>query len=194
VRRSWLAMGLAVIVSAAAASEGSGASARERDADDAASAREAVARQDADRVRRRAGTLRVRWASPQQVGLAVGALWVQQPRDYDCATVCDYAGLQVQVEGSTGGVQVAAGYANLVGETGRNRRYLSRVFTGFGVRGVVLRTFGNARLEPRRQTFAGLELAYTVTRISMTLGLARRISSAPEADRWRVVGGLGWGY
>lgn len=189
--RPWIAFVLvACSLSSARAGNGPPGSA----AGDERAARDAVLGVDRSLETRWVGTWRVRWSWPARAGLALGTLVVEQPQSWDCTTVCDYRGWQAQVEVAAGGVQLAAGFANLIAEKKRNRFFLRDVLTGFGIRGVVMRTYGESTLTPESQTLAGVEFAYTVTRISMTLGVTRRISAGAEGGRWHVTGGAGWGF
>ena len=47
---------------------------------------------------------------------------------------------------------------------------------GFGIKGALLRTWGTSTLDPSGQTFAGIEGAYTVTRVNLSVGLFRSLS------------------
>jgi hypothetical protein len=144
--------------------------------------------------RRSVGLVRLRASYPQLVSGALGVMRVRQPADYDCTTVCDYRGLILAIEPGLGGIQLGAGWATVVGDKKRNERFLSDVYVGFGVRGVVLQTWGAARLEPRDQTFAGVEGNFTIASTSFSLGLTRGLYPAPGEKRWLVTGGLGWGF
>jgi hypothetical protein len=119
---------------------------------------------------------------------------VRQPASHHCRTVCDQRGPLVQLEAGLGGVQLAAGYAVVVGERRRNERYLSAVYVGFGAKGVVLRTWGDSPLDPQHQTLAGVEGDFTITSVNFSLGLMRGVSPEAADPRWVVSWGLGWGF
>lgn len=141
---------------------------------------------------RRTPTLRVRFAWPQQAAFAPGILFHRQPADFDCRGICSYRGAQAQVEVGTGGVQVAAGWSRLVGETDEDGMLLNRVYMGFGVRGALLRTFAGSPFDPEPRTLAGVEGAWTAARISLTLAVYRSVDG--RRGRFVVGGGVGWGF
>jgi len=143
---------------------------------------------------RRVGLIGLRLSHPQKVAGSLGAIWVRQPLDFDCATVCDFRGPFFEVEPGLAGAQVGAGYAVLVGEKGRNTRYLRRVYVGLGIRGTLLRTWGNASVTPSEQTFAGVEVDATIAQVNFRVGLLRSLSDPDSGDRWLVTGGIGWGF
>lgn len=149
---------------------------------------------DRDLETRRVGLLRLRLSYPQRLSGAVGLMRVRQPADYDCTTVCDYRGPFVQVEPGMAGIQLGAGYAVLVGERRRNEHYLASVYVGFGIKGVIARTWDPGSLDPPDQTLVGVEGAFTITSVNFSLGLLRSVSSGPVDERWVVTGGLGWGF
>ncbi len=64
---------------------------------------------------------------------------------------------------------------------------------GFAVKAALLRTWGNATLDPPGQTFAGVEGAFTVTRVNFSLGLFGRLSDRGDRD-WLATAGIGWGF
>jgi hypothetical protein len=140
------------------------------------------------------GTWRLRAAWPLQVAGAVGALRGRRSEALDCTTVCEFRGLHVQAEAGTGGAQLAAGWASLVGETDRSGRWLSRVYVGYAVRGVLLRSGGWSTLNPAAQTFAGVEGTFAATRTSISVAVYRRVSRAPSSEPWVVGAGVGWGF
>jgi hypothetical protein len=148
---------------------------------------------DQDRDVRRYTLLRTRVSHPQRLSVGSGLLWTRQPVTYDCTTVCEMRGLALEVEPGVNGVQISAGFAVAAAETRGHERFLARVYRAYGVRGAVLRTWGDADLDPAEQTLAGVEGQFTVIGVSFSLGLFKRLgSSAPEP--WSVTGGLGWGF
>lgn len=149
---------------------------------------------EADTVARTVGVLRARASYPQRVSFAVGLMRTRQPADYDCSNVCDHRGLVLEVEPGLGGVQVGAGWGLVLGRRVGAGPFLTSYYVGLGVRGVALRTWGEASDDVRDQTFLGLEGQFSIASASFTLGLLHRVSDEPEADRWRVTGGLGWGF
>lgn len=149
---------------------------------------------DAQVESRRVGLLGLRLHYPQEVAGSLGVIWVRQPVDFDCATVCDFRGPFVQLEPGTGGAQLGAGYAVIVGEKGRNSFYLRRIYVGLGVKATLLRTWSGAAAETAERTYGGVELNASVAQVNFRLGLLRGLSDANERDRWLIAGGIGWGF
>jgi hypothetical protein len=155
---------------------------------------EQIRRHDLRVEQRKVGLLGVRLSHPQYVSASLGVLWTKQPKDYDCTTLCDFRGATVEIEPGIAGAQVGAGYAILVGDKGRNRFFLRRVYIGWGVKAAFLRTWGNDSLQPESQSFLGIEGRFTVTRINLRLGVFRSLSSDEVNKPWMVTGGIGWGF
>ena len=99
-----------------------------------------ILEEDRDVERRVVGLTRFRVSFPQRASAAIGAMMVRQPARYDCTTVCEYKGVFVQAEPGFSGGELSAGYAVLMGEKGRNERFLSKVYLGYGIKGALLRT------------------------------------------------------
>lgn len=140
------------------------------------------------------GLLRLRASYPQQVSGAWGLMRARVPASFDCRTVCDLRGPFVQLEPGLGGIQLAAGRAVIVGEKKHNERYLANVYVGFGLKGVLLRTWGDNTLRPRGQTFVGAEGEFTITSFNVSLGVLRGVARGAGDRGWVVTGGLGWGF
>jgi hypothetical protein len=155
---------------------------------------EQIREHDSRTERRRVGLLGLRLSYPQRVAGSLGAIWVRQPADFDCATVCDFRGPFAQIEPGLAGVQLGAGYAVLVGEKGRNTHYLRRIYVGLGVKGTLLRTWGDAPVNPPDQTFAGVEVNASIAQVNFRLGMLRSLSDPASGEHWLVTGGLGWGF
>ena len=149
---------------------------------------------DSRTERRRAGLLGLRLSHPQKVAGSLGAIWARQPADFDCATVCDFRGPFVEVEPGLAGMQLGAGYAVLVAEKGRNAYFLRRIYVGLGVKGTLLRTWGDAAVTPSDQTFAGVEVNAAIAQVNFRLGMSRSLSGPESGERWLVTGGIGWGF
>ena len=66
--------------------------------------------------------------------------------------------------------KLGSGYALLVGERKRNQRFLSDIYVGWGVRGALLRTWGDSTLDPSGQTFVGAEADLTVASANIGVG------------------------
>ena len=95
---------------------------------DPAEIRREIVEHDANRERRVVGVGRLRISHPQRLSGALGAMFVRQPADYDCTSVCEYRGLLLQAEPGLDGGQISAGYAVLWGEKDRRKHLLSSVF------------------------------------------------------------------
>lgn len=150
--------------------------------------------EERDSETRVVGLLRVRASHPQGISGAVGAMRVRQPASYDCRTTCAQRGPFVQLEPGLGGLQLGAGWARLIAERGGRERFLSQVYVGFGIKGVLLRTWDDRALRPAGQSFAGIEGEFSITTVNFSLGLLRGISVGRDDERWVVTGGLGWGF
>jgi hypothetical protein len=147
-----------------------------------------------DVERRVVGLGRFRLSFPQRASGAVGVMIVRQPANYDCSAVCEFKGPFFQAEPGLSGGQLAAGYATLMGEKGRNEHFLSRVYTGYGVKGVLMRTWHDASLRPPDQTLLGVEGDFTIVHINFSLAVLRHVGSGDPRDPWVVGGGVGWGF
>lgn len=173
----------------------SGAAGAGAEADARAEEAEARVREELrDQVRRRVGTLAVRYSYPERLSFAGGVLAFRRPRDYDGTTVCDFRGPLAQVEAGTGGGSVSFGWGSLVGERGRNAFFLRNAYVGYSWKGSILRTWGSTPLDPAAQTLVGLRADFTISIACFRLGAFRRVSSAPGAPRWLLSGGIGWGF
>jgi hypothetical protein len=155
---------------------------------------EEVRRHDSRVELRRVGLLGARLSHPQQLAASVGMIWGHQPEDFSCATACDFRGPLLQVEPGLAGTQISGGYGIIVGELGRNRRFLRRVIVGWAAKLAILRTYGGAKVEPPDQTFFGAEAEFTITSVNFRLGVFRSFTEVDDGDRWLVTAGIGWGF
>lgn len=137
---------------------------------------------------------RIALSHPQALSARLGALWSRQPTAFECTATCDYVGPLFQVDAGTGSAQLSAGYARVIAGQRRGGPLLSDVYVGFGVKGALLRTFGNTTRRYRDQTYVGLEGEFTITNLNFTVGAFRRVSDDATADRWLTVFGFGWGF
>jgi hypothetical protein len=140
------------------------------------------------------GLRRLRLSYPLKVSGALGLMRVRQPADFDCSTVCDHRGIFFEVEPGLAGIQISSGYALLVAERKRNERFLSDIYVGWGVRGALLRTWGDSTLDPSGQTFVGVEADLTVTSANIGVGLFHGVARGSEDERWLLTIGAGWGF
>jgi hypothetical protein len=153
-----------------------------------------IEREEQDAEVRFVGVGGVRLSVPQQLSGAIGGMRARLPTSYDCSEACEYRGWLLEAEPGLAGGQISGGYAVVVGEQDSGSRFLSDVFLAYGVRAAILRTWGDADLDPPDQTLAGLEGQFTIIRIHFDLGLFRSLESGPVEDRWLVTGGVGWGF
>jgi hypothetical protein len=149
---------------------------------------------DAPDARRTGGLVRAQFGYPAQASLAFGVLVTKMPENFDCKTTCLFRGATVQGSAGTGAGEIAVGYGSLVGETGRGSWLLRRVYIGYGIRAALVRTWGMSNLYPHGVTFWGLEGAFTVSQLSLTLGVFRPTSPLDDGHSWRIFGGAGWGF
>jgi hypothetical protein len=140
------------------------------------------------------GLRRLRLSYPLKVSGGLGLMRVRQPADFDCSTVCDHRGMFFEVEPGLAGIQVGAGWALLVAERKRNPLFLSDIYVGWGIRGALLRTWGDSTLDPSGQTFVGAEADLTVTSANIGVGLFHGVARGSEDERWLFTIGAGWGF
>jgi len=151
-------------------------------------------REELSNVKKRWYTLtRLKWGFPLRFSAGIGAMLVEQPSKTDCATGCMVRGWHFEVEPGQYGIQGSVGWGNLVGETGRTKRWLHTVNWGWAVRGAVLRTWRYGPLGPTPQTLVGIEGNLSIVRLNFSAGIMRSLSSQTDDD-WVVTGALGWGF
>ena len=153
-------------------------------------------RADVDRTSLRwLGITRVRYSIPLEFSVGGGVVLARMPASYDCAAFCEYRGFVAQLEPGSAGGQIGIGYARLVGTRKPRSAFLNNVYVGWSTRAVLVRTWRDSELDPARQTLAGFEGQFAVPRVTVSLGVLRRISSAHEAaDRYVFTAGIGWGF
>ncbi len=156
--------------------------------------RQRIVEEEQEQERRIVGFRRVRFSLPQRASVGVGALFSRQPTRYHCTSVCEFRGWLVQAEPGIAGGQISAGWAAINAEKGSNDFFLSKVFLSWGFRGTVLRTWGNADLNPPDQTLIGAEADFTVIRVNFSLGVFRHVSGGDPGRKWIVGGGVGWEF
>jgi hypothetical protein len=144
--------------------------------------------------RRFVGVGRARMSHPQVLSIGIGTMIVRQPADWPCTAVCRYRGTLLQIEPGLGGAQASAGWATLMADRREGSTFLSRAYVGWGVKGAVLRTWGDAPLDPEDQTLIGVEGEFSVIGINFTLAVFRSLDESEGAEPWRLGGGLGWGF
>ena len=149
--------------------------------------------EDEQRRTRWTGFHRVRAGYPQTISGGLGVIRARLPESWECVTPCPLRGVVLQLEPGLHGAQLSAGLATLIAEKRHNKRFLADIHLAFGVKGVLLRTWGGANLAPADRTFAGIEFSYTVTRINFSIGTLHRVDQAP-GDDWIVSAGMGWGF
>ena len=160
---------------------------------DSTEMKERVIAEENDTRRRALGLIGVQLTTPQVVAVSLGVMATGQPTTYDCRTVCNFWGPFAQIEPGLGGGKLSAGWGRAIGSTGRDDRFLSRVYLALAVKATVLRTWGNVGPQAAGRTFAGAELEFSVARFNFGLGLLHRVDAATDG-RWLVTGGIGWGF
>lgn len=163
-------------------------------ADDTPDWTERIVAEERDAATRAVGTVRFALSRPTAITARIGTVLSRQPTAFDCTATCDHVGPLFQIEAGIGGAQLSAGYARVIGDRRREGFLLSNVYVGFGVKGAVLRTWGEAARRHRDQTFVGAEGEFTITNVNLTVGVFRRVSDEPTRDRWLTVLGVGWGF
>ncbi len=156
--------------------------------------RHRIVEEEREQESRVVGFRRVRLSLPQRMSVGVGALFSRQPTRYHCTSVCEFRGWLVQAEPGISGGQISAGWASINAEKGSNDFFLSNVFLSWGFRGTVLRTWGNADLDPPDQTLIGAEADFTVIRANISLGVFRHVGGGNPDREWIVGGGIGWEF
>jgi len=155
---------------------------------------EQIKNEDRNQEFRVVGMGRARVSYPQKFSVALGGIVSRQPKDYDCRTVCVFRGFMMQAEPGLSGGQLSAGYAVVNGVMKPDTRTLSHVYVGYGIKGALLRTWGDSDLGPDNRTLAGVEGEFTFIGINVSLGLFRHVGSDDPDDPWVVTGGIGWGF
>jgi hypothetical protein len=155
---------------------------------------ERISEENKDTEIRVVGLGRARISHPQLLSGALGAIVSRQPEGYDCRTVCEFRGFLMQAEPGLGGGQLSAGYAIVNGIMGPDAHFLSHVYVGYGIKGALLRSWGNSSLDPEDQTLLGVEGELTFIGFNFSLGLFRHAGSGDPDDPWVVTGGMGWGF
>ena len=153
-----------------------------------------VAAQDAAPAMRTAGLLRIHWDYPAMASVGFGVIAGSMPANFDCKTPCHLDGVTVQGAAGLGGGELAVGYGNVVGESGRGDWLLRRVYVGYGVRAALLRTWGTSAPDPHGGTFLGVEGAATIAQFGVRLGVFRRVDPVSDRRDWRAFGGAGWNF
>jgi hypothetical protein len=155
---------------------------------------ERIRAMDSDTETRVFGLLRAQATWPLGIAGGVGAILVRQPRHYDCRTWCDFSGLTAQLQPGTAGMQIGVGYGTLIGETRSSHRFVSHVFSGYSVKGVVLRLWDDDTADFSHPTLWGAEASVTITKFNFSLGVLRPFQRETGDNHWLITGGIGWGF
>lgn len=143
---------------------------------------------------RRPWFLGARVSHPQKVSASIGWIFSRQPTAYRCGTVCDYQGWTVSLEPGLGGGKVSGGYGRIFSVESLEGNRLRRIYMAGAGRLALLRTWGDANLEPIARTFVGFEGSIAVTQVQLNVGVFRRVSSGDPQEDWLVSVGLGYGF
>lgn len=149
---------------------------------------------DQDRARHTFGLWRGAVSHPLSVAATLGALVVSLPRTHDCRSLCEMRGLTVHLSAGVTGGELAVGWARTFAETDSRHRFLANVPLAYGIRGAVMRTWGDSPLDPAAQTLAGVEAALTITRVSFTVGAFVPVGGAPHHESRVLTGSIGFGF
>ena len=149
---------------------------------------------DGDLETRVFGIVRAQAVWPAGVGAGFGAIRVRQPRHYDCRTLCDFSGFTVHLQPATTGIQFGTGYSSFVGEQRGSRRFVRHVYSGWGIKGVVMRLWDSDSSGFSHPTLWGVEGNFTIAQLSGSIGVLRPIHREAGDDRWQITGGIGWGF
>jgi hypothetical protein len=147
-----------------------------------------------DRVPRTFVPWSVGYFYPRSFSGSVGLLFTEVEATNDCRSLCDLRGPTVQVALGPTGAQVSAGWGRLITEATAGRRILANVYLAYGLRGTIVRTWGDSPLAPRVQTLTGVEGALSIARVSFTFGVLRPVGGTGGDRRWVFSGGLGYGF
>ncbi len=137
---------------------------------------------------------RVRYAFPTGPSASVAAIRYRMPEDWPCVDVCRYQGLLTRVEIGLEGARVDVGWARAYGRVRPGGAWLREAYLGYAVSGAFLRTFSGAPGDVAERTWVGAEASFTITRVNFTFGVMARVAGEPGGDRYRLTGGLGWGF
>jgi len=91
-------------------------------------------------------------------------------------------GLLLQIEPGVAGGKVGIGYADKSG------------MGGHGIKGVLLRTWGEPWLADENATYVGVEAFAHMGGFRLGVGPLYRITDAEDASRWSVILGIGMGF
>jgi hypothetical protein len=155
---------------------------------------ELIRKMDGDLENRVFGLVRAQATWPAGVGAGIGAIRVRQPRHYDCRTLCDFSGLTVHLQPGTASIQVGLGYGSFVGEQRSSRRFVRHVYSGYGIKGVVMRLWDSDSSGFSHPTLWGVEGNFTIAQFGVSLGVLRPIRREAGDERWQITGGVGWGF
>jgi len=155
--------------------------------------REAVAAGEAPGGHRTLGLWGVGYSGPLGASAAVGFMASGTPAAEPCHILCDFRGPYAQLGAGGGGARISIGYGRLWADVGRGGRFLRHTFMGLGIRGTVLRTWGDPVGAPSAGTYVGPELELSMARVNVTFGALRRMSGS-DSRPWIAVWGLGFGF
>jgi hypothetical protein len=147
---------------------------------------------DSRLARRVMGLWGVGISEEQVIAASLGLIVAPLPVDFDCRTTCEYRGPAVKLEPGLGAVKLSAGFAALVGERRRSERFISHVYFGYGLNGVLMHTWSDRSSEPPGETWVGVEGEVTAVMVNFSLGLLGNVSGSD--DDLLVTAGIGWGF
>lgn len=161
-------------------------------ADDEAAVARRVEEHDSRLARRVMGLWGVGLSEEQVIAASLGVIVAPVPVDFDCRTTCEFRGPAVKLEPGLGAVKLSAGFAALVGERRGSERFISHVYFGYGLNGVLMHSWSDRSSEPPGETWVGVEGEVTAVMVNFSLGLLGKVSGS-DGDLL-VTAGVGWGF
>lgn len=137
---------------------------------------------------------RVRYAFPTGVSASVAEIRYRLPDGWPCVDVCRYQGVMTRLEIGLEGARIDVGWARAYGRVRPGRAWMREAYLGYAVSGTFVRTFSDAPGDVAERTWVGAEASFTITRVNFTFGAMYRVAGEPLGDRYRLTGGLGWGF
>jgi hypothetical protein len=147
-----------------------------------------------DRSRRTYNLWRGAISVPLSAAATFGVVSTTLPRTSDCRSLCEMRGLTAHLSAGLTGGEVAFGWARLFAESTHGQRSLRPPPLAYGVRGAVIRTWGDSALTPQAQTLVGAELALTITRVSFTAGVFVPVDAGHHHQSRVFTGSIGFGF
>jgi hypothetical protein len=144
------------------------------------------------------GTFVVRWTQQLEGSAGIGLLTQSASRAEACLRLCDLRGFHLQLELGWNGTQVSAGYGQAVARLDRTQRWVTRPHLGYVIDGVWVRQWSDGWRGEAGDDWLGVEARIAAVGIQFSVTALRRIGAQDgswrEGDRWKIAGGVGWGF